>query len=1418
MNFSNFAMFNFSKKKKSNKHKKSIEDIELNFITCKLGFRTKLCDFKKELNLQNIQNENCDIFLYFMLDNPKLCFKRFTESSNPNNTDSYNFNQRHFYIKFSYKLQSFKIDFEIKDIYMISKSKNLNQIIELSLNKDFKTFVNESECEVNSPFFDISENQILRYWIQQPVLRLEFQTIDYNINFNKNIFNEINSFLNLIRNYSYKNRNKNNNDPDIIYNNFYPKSKIRYNNVIFCDKLMYEINQPIIKSILQKYENEILFKMQFLTIDKRFAIFMILSSGVLKYPIDLDVYLLDLLAIPSSDKADNEIISSLNTILNKNKNNCFYPKFNNVLDDCFIQEFNCQINSENLITNGNEISKKDIQHFNVYKKSYDRITEFFKDFDLCRRSYKFKNNQDFFIYLYEKISNFECKVKSKRIKKLIITPNNLIFKYDSLNFTNRILDANRKHEENFLIVCLADRNLEKEFYSIPNKFLLVDFFKEILHKGIKLGLDIKFDFLCYSNSQLRSYSFWMINESNDFNLQTIFEKQGNFENIDNIASNASRRGLCLTSAKFFSKIPPENIIKIPDVEVIRDESKEYQAYKINKMNEGIIYSDNFYIEKEFSKRIYNFTDGIGQISISLAKKICKKLFKCDFATAFQIRIGGYKGVVAVHPELVGDKICLRPSMKKFESESTDLYVIRISHNSPGFLNRQIIYLLSELGVKNKIFEDMLEKDLKHLKNSLNSNFFINEGKDLNIPNNITNIIEILEKYEYKNKAKISHEIYNDFINQQKIVKQIILRDNPFFKGIYNSILINKLIFLKEKCKLYDENSGKFIGIIDELGLLKENECFIQVSKGDVYNLDQKNKGSIVSEVKLGAITITKNPCGYLEDVQVLFGVENEILEKIYFDVIVFPRTSQRPIQQLISGGDLDGDIYYVSWNSNLTPPHIIVENKKIDSLDFIEMNFKNDRIIQEENNLVKNFAFDKKENIFVKNKDIFQLNMESLFNEIEIRMEKLKNNNFRESLIDFFCLYLKNDNLGMICNSLMATSDLKGPKDQDTLILCIYQRKSVTFFKTGKTNLIKDFKKIDQYPDFMEKRSLKKRKKFYQSSKILGILYRKVKKIYEDEKLNLLKNDLATSIPKKYLKENLILFKGFEFFTKISWYFYEVYYNELNSFLYKHKLEREFEFITGIRSPIFDLYSIKQLENYDLKLDLARDSEKFMQKYKKEFLSKILKIMYFLLKDKYFRNHILYESYENLIKNIITYDSWNTFNNQFLKFNFESFENRFHNIIMSRSKTYINGDDNKIKIEEESNEEEIEINYFTISISQIEIIIEQNFFEILELDTKSIEYFSLENVKIIYKNFRKGLLTSIYYCSYFCFFKELLHVKQFVLNENLYNVSNKFLNERFEEIEFYEDTNINEDSPKNRNFFSMAWIIDTALLLEIKFA
>ena len=104
---------------------------------------------------------------------------------------------------------------------------------------------------------------------------------------------------------------------------------------------------------------------------------------------------------------------------------------------------------------------------------------------------------------------------------------------------------------------------------------------------------------------------------------------------------------------------------------------------------------------------YLYTDGIGKISLDLIHRIQNDLQVSG--TVFQIRYLGCKGLLVLNRFLKSKTIIVRDSMQKFQCnhKDADKYFDLLDYNyyKPGYLNRQILILLSANGVNNKgLFE------------------------------------------------------------------------------------------------------------------------------------------------------------------------------------------------------------------------------------------------------------------------------------------------------------------------------------------------------------------------------------------------------------------------------------------------------------------------------------------------------------------------------------------------------------------------------------------------------------------------------------------------------------------------------------------------------------------------------------------
>ena len=65
--------------------------------------------------------------------------------------------------------------------------------------------------------------------------------------------------------------------------------------------------------------------------------------------------------------------------------------------------------------------------------------------------------------------------------------------------------------------------------------------------------------------------------------------------------------------------------------------------------------------------------------------------------------------------------------------------------------------------------------------------------------------------------------------------------------------------------------------------------------------------------------MAKNPCLHPGDIRILEAVDVPHLHSMV-DCLVVPQNGHRPHPNEASGSDLDGDIYFTCWDSNLIPP------------------------------------------------------------------------------------------------------------------------------------------------------------------------------------------------------------------------------------------------------------------------------------------------------------------------------------------------------------------------------------------------------------------------------------------------------------------------------------------------------------------
>ena len=274
----------------------------------------------------------------------------------------------------------------------------------------------------------------------------------------------------------------------------------------------------------------------------------------------------------------------------------------------------------------------------------------------------------------------------KRIQRCVITPSYILFTPYVLDQGNRVLREYIKSTSDTFLCTFKMDNLGEERWSND---ILVEYIKFILSKGFLIG-DKKYRFFNYSQSQFRNMSCWL-----STNPEKTIKKLGDFSKVRPVCKYAARISQTLTTTIRTIKIPKDKIEHIEDIKFKNKEDKEE----------------------------YTFSDGVGKISYILAKKINDDFLKLNYTpSCFQGRFMGCKGVWTTMWDDNSGKIYYRDSQKKFDilpDDNANFYYFELCDYSryiQSYLNRQVILLLSALGVDQKKFMNKLTDYRKKLEN------------------------------------------------------------------------------------------------------------------------------------------------------------------------------------------------------------------------------------------------------------------------------------------------------------------------------------------------------------------------------------------------------------------------------------------------------------------------------------------------------------------------------------------------------------------------------------------------------------------------------------------------------------------------------------------------------------------------------
>ncbi|KAJ5288851.1 hypothetical protein N7478_001881 [Penicillium angulare] len=595
-----------------------------------------------------------------------------------------------------------------------------------------------------------------------------------------------------------------------------------------------------------------------------------------------------------------------------------------------------------------------------------------------------------------RIPKYCCFMRTARV-----TPTTIYYNTPTVDTSNRVTRRYIEFADRFLRVRFTDEVTHGRINSCPNDSNDEIFtrIKRTMANGITIG-DRHFEFLAFGNSQFREHGAYFFAPLATLTAAHMRAWMGQFKHIRNVAKHSARLGQCFSTTRAIFGSP---------VEIRRHDDIVHDGH--------------------------NFSDGVGKISKFLAEMTMNELkIKTStgrYPSAFQFRLGGCKGLLVVSSDPRPNEIHIRNSQFKFEAESNGLEIIRWSQFNAATLNRQLILVLSALGITDKTIHNKLDVMLKDFNKAMKDD---------------VQAITLLRKFVGPNEmtSKFAKMVSNGFR----------INNEPFVNSMLQLWKAWHLKYLKEKARIIIEEGASLFGCVDETGILKghftdtvenihENstyeqkldtlpEIFVQISR--------LGKDS-VSEVIKGVCILARNPSLHAGDVRVVRAVDKPELRHLH-NVVVLPQTGDHDIASMCSGGDLDGDDYLVLWDKDLIPRDWFTKpmqysGKKAPDLD-------HDVTVDE--------------------------------------------------ITSFFVTYMKCDYLPRIAHAHMALADWfeLGVRHDKCIRLAKLHSDAVDYNKTGAVAKMGRDLEPRNWPHFMEKRN-QPMGKIYHSRKILGQLYDSVK-------------------------------------------------------------------------------------------------------------------------------------------------------------------------------------------------------------------------------------------------------------------------------------------------------------------------------------
>lgn len=634
---------------------------------------------------------------------------------------------------------------------------------------------------------------------------------------------------------------------------------------------------------------------------------------------------------------------------------------------------------------------------------------------------------------YREMTGYDLSRKQKKhhhlalTYKATVTPTGILLRGPDWDVSNRVLRKYAEHTECFMRVFFGDEDgLSVFFDPRASQDRVYERFRSLMRNGISVA-GRRFDFLGFSHASLRSHQAWFmtpfVKDGVRICARDIIEDLGDFSHIHCSSKCAARIGQSFSDTIFS--------VRVPDTAYVTE------------------------CKEDIERNGRCFSDGCGTISLELMRRVWNALppeRREQRPTILQIRYRGAKGVLSLDSSLPGQQLHIRKSMTKYIAKEgwKDLELCGAAYKPlTVFLNHQFIKILEDLGVPERNFQAVQNEAVDTLK-------LITEH-----PINAASFLEYSHSSVYAKTPRLfelMHQIGLSF------------HADRFLTDIVEVAAMSNLRSLKYRARIPISQGHLLYGIMDETGTLKEGEVYIATNSYDTTG--RKSRSILLGN----RVIITRAPALHPGDVQIATAVdvpEGSPLRALH-NCVVFSQRGARDLPSQLSGGDLDGDLFHIIYDSRLIP-------------DFT-----------------------------VPPADYKSAPAKDLGRPVQVN-----------DIIDFFVEYMNMDRLGQISNKHKIRADIKpmGTRDPDCILLAQLASDAVDFSKSGNSA---DMSKVPRgadwiRPDFMAPGSNlvindlgsaeleeleqddvdapdrisvldadKARMRYYRSEKVLGVLYRDI--------------------------------------------------------------------------------------------------------------------------------------------------------------------------------------------------------------------------------------------------------------------------------------------------------------------------------------